>query len=107
MAWYGGDPVVDPAAGQVLVSRRFTSPESVNVKVAAMAKYPMDVVLEHLNADSTKVLRSLIIPVSQGLTVTPTLGPFSVSKNETLQVKNRNREAAIAPEMQASMFFES
>lgn len=107
MAWYSGDPVVDPAAGQVLVSRRFTSPESVNVKVAIMAKYTMDAILELLSDDATRVVRSLIIPVSQGLTVTPTLGPFAVSKNETLQVKNRNREAAIAPEMQASMFFES
>ena len=105
MPWISGSPVVDPAAGQQLVAKRFTSPEQVEVTVVVMAKYGMDLIFRHVDAKGTTVKAMMILPVTVGVKDFPKLGPIGVDTNETLEVINRNSIPEVTgEEVQAHMF---
>lgn len=107
MAWVAGDPVSDPTAGQELVARRFTSPETFHVVVVIRTMVGLDVIFRILSADGTRVVRSMILPVVVGLWASPRLGPITADKNETVQIINRNAIPTVSgEEVQASLFFD-
>mgnify|MGYP001559589779 CR=1 FL=1 len=107
MPWISGALIADPAAGQVLVSRLFTSPDHCFVVVAVSSQAALETFLQLMATDGVTVKAQLPIPVSGGLYVTPRLGPITVDKNEMLRVINRNALPAQAgEEVQASLFIE-
>lgn len=105
MPWIAGALIVNPAAGQVLVSRLFTSPERCYLSVSVSSQIPLETFLQLVAADGVTVKSQLPIPVTAGLYVTPRLGPITVDKNERLQIINRNAAPEVSgEEVQASMF---
>ena len=105
MPWISGALIADPAAGQVLVSRRFTSPDHCFVVVAVSSQAALETFLQLIGADGVTVKAQLPIPVTGSLYVTPRLGPITVDTNETLRVINRNSlPAQSGEEVQAALF---
>ena len=106
MPWEAGDPVVDPTAGQTLVQYAPTFGQHCWVVVAVMAKAGIDVILQLVASDGVTIRRALIIPVTAGFFVSPSLGPIQIGQNERLRVVNRNALPTIPGlEVQASLFY--
>lgn len=107
MPWIPGDLIINPAANQVLVSRRFSTPGPVYVTVCISAQVPLQCFFQLVNAAGDTVKQQLPLYLSTSFLSTGRLGPLNVDINETLRVINRNAAPEVSnEEASASLFIE-